>query len=70
MARMAITYEEFVARAIQRYGEAEAQRICPGYGRLFAREARGLASEASVEDAASLRRVADMMDPDLRQEAT
>jgi hypothetical protein len=65
---MAITFEEFIERATALHGERWAAEHGPTYGRLFASEAREMAAAASDEDAAALQRVADLMDPDLRQE--
>lgn len=59
------TYGAFVERATVAYGEAEAGRICPAYGRLFARDCRQRAAAASGEDVEVLRRLADQMDPDM-----
>lgn len=61
-----ITYEEFVARAVAQLGREEAERMCPEYGRTFARECRMKARSASPEDAKTLHRLANRMDPDLR----
>ncbi len=61
------TYEEFYARVARQDGEDEARRICPPYSRLLARELREQAVAASPDSAASLRRLADQMDPDLRR---
>lgn len=66
MARFAITYEEFLARATRKYGEAEARKICPKYARNLARTYREQAADEPPEDAAALRRLADNIDPDLR----
>jgi hypothetical protein len=66
MAQFAITYEEFVARATERYGQQWAAEHCPEYGRGFARDCRQRAATVSPADAEALRRVADRMDPDLR----
>ncbi|MGV9278068.1 hypothetical protein [Streptomyces griseosporeus] len=62
----AITYEQFVARATQDYGEDWAQRHAADYGRNFALTARSMAETADPDNAAALRRVANMMDPDRR----
>ncbi|MEU9557989.1 hypothetical protein [Streptomyces fumanus] len=62
------TYEEFYARVARQDGEEEALRVCPPYSRLLARDLREQAVTASPDSAASLRRLADQMDPDLRQE--
>lgn len=62
------TYDAFMARATKAYGESEARRICPVYGRVFARDCRERAATANAEDADTLHRLADQMDPDLRDD--
>lgn len=60
------TYESFLTRLRAQHPEEEAIDIATSYGHIFARDARRMAEQEAPADAATLRRLADQMDPDLR----
>lgn len=65
------TYEAFRARLIRQYGEEQGRQMAVEHGRTIAAQYRMYAQAGDLPDAPdpeTLRRLADQMDPDLRQE--
>lgn len=58
------TYAALHARVTAQLGQAEADRICPGYARHFVAACREEAATATPDDAAVLLRLANEMNPD------